>query len=229
MRSNLAFISPCAHIAFSPLAGNVDLSALSDPAEVARVKAQINNFGQMPQQLMLQPHPARRSAPPPPALTAGLSASSSAASALLQLEGVPLALLPLDEARAYCAPSDHLRHPCRCILRRLWSRCSLPAYFGSCLLLLCLPSTNPSPPPSRPPPHPDRGQKPHRWTPLAPAPRAAPRYRFYLSAAILSSQSFLLSSPSNLTATTLPLTSRRTSTCSHPTLRRKELHPFHNS
>jgi len=77
--------------------GNVDLSALKDPQEVARLKAQINNFGQMPQQLLLQPHPARRSAPPPISPTAMPGSTPCSPVSDLALDGVPLALLPLEE------------------------------------------------------------------------------------------------------------------------------------
>ncbi|KAL3923975.1 MAG: hypothetical protein SGPRY_004056, partial [Prymnesium sp.] len=77
--------------------GNVDLSALSDKQEIARLSAQINNFGQMPQQLLLQPHPPRRSAPPPLSPCLALGATGSAPVAKVPLDGLPLALLPLED------------------------------------------------------------------------------------------------------------------------------------
>lgn len=76
---------------------NVDLSGVTDPHEAARLKAQINNFGQMPEQLFQQPHPPRRSAPPPLAPSAASGPLPSPIVSELALDSVPLALLPLDE------------------------------------------------------------------------------------------------------------------------------------
>ena len=87
---------------FFYLTYEVDLRGRSH-AEVRALKAQINNFGQTPTQLMLAPHPQRRPKP----ITAGLSSrreSSSATvapSSQLRLDAVPLAMLPLDEALVF--------------------------------------------------------------------------------------------------------------------------------
>ena len=66
--------------------------------ELAALTAQINNFGQMPIQILLQPHAPRRPRPPPAAPCAPVSMRPSAPLLRLQLEAVPLSLLPLDDA-----------------------------------------------------------------------------------------------------------------------------------
>jgi len=77
--------------------GNVDLAALTDPAEVRSLKAQINNFGQMPPQLLLQAHPARRARPPPASPCAPAGAAFVPALKHVRLEAVPIVLLPHDD------------------------------------------------------------------------------------------------------------------------------------
>ena len=52
----------------------------------------------MPQQLLLAPHPARRPRPPQAAPCAPVTMRPSPPLLRLQLDAVPLALLPLDEA-----------------------------------------------------------------------------------------------------------------------------------
>ena len=78
----------------------VDADALKEMSsnELASLTAQINNFGQMPIQILLQPHAPRRPRPPPAAPCAPVGMRPSAPLLRLQLEAVPLSLLPLDEA-----------------------------------------------------------------------------------------------------------------------------------
>ena len=78
----------------------IDLDALKDMSanDLAGLTAQINNFGQMPVQILLHPHAPRRPRPPPAAPCAPVTMRPCAPLLRLQLEAVPLALLPLDEA-----------------------------------------------------------------------------------------------------------------------------------
>ena len=83
---------------FFYLTYEVDLRGRS-PAEVSALKAQINNFGQMPQQLLLTPHPQRRARPPPPSLlTQRRENQMVGPCAMMHFEAVPITLLALDEA-----------------------------------------------------------------------------------------------------------------------------------
>jgi len=99
---------------FFYLTYEVDLRGRS-AAEVRALKAQINNFGQMPQQLLLAPHPQRRPRPIPAPL--GMADTGVRPSVLLRLEAVPLAILALDEAlvifdasrRTHCHRVDRAR------------------------------------------------------------------------------------------------------------------------
>lgn len=77
---------------------NVNLSSVSDPHEAARLKAQINNFGQMPQQLLHSPHPQRRPRTPQPWPCAAAGGAPSAVVSELTLDSVPVTVHALEEA-----------------------------------------------------------------------------------------------------------------------------------
>ena len=79
-------------------------------AEVRGLKDQINNFGQMPQQLLTTPHPQRRPRPPPPLLTSRQSAEGVGPSGMLRLEAIPLALLALDETLVFIDAVRRVHH-----------------------------------------------------------------------------------------------------------------------
>ncbi len=78
--------------------GNVDLASLADADLAARLKAQINNFGQMPPQLLHAAHPQRRPRPPAPVPCAPPGAHGVPCNKSHQLAAVALAMLPLDDS-----------------------------------------------------------------------------------------------------------------------------------
>jgi hypothetical protein len=82
---------------FYYLTYGVDFRGLK-PDEVRAQKAQINNFGQTPQQLLLTPHPQRRPRALPPPLPGRAREEKVEPVLMYRLDGVPLALLALEEA-----------------------------------------------------------------------------------------------------------------------------------
>ena len=78
--------------------GNVDLARIADADLAARLKAQINNFGQMPPQLLHAAHPQRRPRPPAPVPCAPPGAHGVPCNKSHQLAAVALAMLPLDDS-----------------------------------------------------------------------------------------------------------------------------------
>ena len=82
---------------FYYLTYGVDFRGLK-PDEVRAQKAQINNFGQTPQQLLLTPHPQRRPRPLPSPLPGRAREEKVEPVLMYRLDGVPLALLALEEA-----------------------------------------------------------------------------------------------------------------------------------
>uniref|UniRef100_A0A7S0L8V8 BEACH domain-containing protein n=1 Tax=Coccolithus braarudii TaxID=221442 RepID=A0A7S0L8V8_9EUKA len=76
---------------------NVNLSRLTDLAELRSLKAQINNFGQTPPQLLVTPHPQRRPRGPPAWPLAPPGSMPVAPVGSLRVESVPIAMLHVDE------------------------------------------------------------------------------------------------------------------------------------